>query len=68
MSQIPALIVSTAAGLLVTKAGVSGSAEKAVLGQLGERTTRVLSESREHRIVRAGGLVVGGHVGRRFQP
>jgi flagellar biosynthesis protein FlhA len=34
VSQIPALIVSTAAGLLVTKAGVAGSAEKAVLGQL----------------------------------
>ncbi len=34
VSQIPALIVSTAAGLLVTKAGASGSAEKAVLGQL----------------------------------
>ena len=36
VSQIPALIVSTAAGLLVTKAGVSGSADKAVLGQLGK--------------------------------
>ncbi len=35
VSQIPALIVSTAAGLLVTKAGVAGSAEKAVIGQLG---------------------------------
>ena len=35
VSQIPALIVSTAAGMLVTKAGVSGSAEKAVFGQLG---------------------------------
>lgn len=34
VSQVPALIVSTAAGLLVTKAGVSGSADKAVLGQL----------------------------------
>ena len=34
VSQIPALIVSTSAGLLVTKAGVAGSAEKAVLGQL----------------------------------
>ncbi len=35
VSQIPALIVSTAAGILVTKSGVAGSAEKAVLGQLG---------------------------------
>ncbi len=34
VSQIPALVVSTAAGLLVTKAGVSGSADKAVMGQL----------------------------------
>ncbi|HEU5047893.1 MAG TPA: flagellar biosynthesis protein FlhA [Rickettsiales bacterium] len=34
VSQIPALIISTAAGLLVTKAGIAGSAEKAVLGQL----------------------------------
>jgi flagellar biosynthesis protein FlhA len=36
VSQIPALIVSTAAGMLVTKAGVAGSSEKAVLGQLNE--------------------------------
>jgi flagellar biosynthesis protein FlhA len=34
VSQIPALIVSTAAGILVTKSGVAGSAEKAVLDQL----------------------------------
>ncbi len=34
VSQIPALIVSTAAGLVVTKAGVSGSTEKALFGQL----------------------------------
>ncbi len=34
VSQIPALVVSTAAGLLVTKAGDEGSADKAVLGQL----------------------------------
>jgi flagellar biosynthesis protein FlhA len=35
VSQIPALIVSVAAGILVTKAGVVGSADKAVFGQLG---------------------------------
>jgi flagellar biosynthesis protein FlhA len=35
VSQIPSLIISTGAGLLVTKSGVSGSAEKAVFGQLG---------------------------------
>ncbi len=35
VSQIPALIVSTAAGLLVSKAGVTGRADKALLGQMG---------------------------------
>ena len=34
VTQIPALIVSTAAGLLVSKAGVSGSADKAIARQL----------------------------------
>ena len=34
VTQMPALIVSTAAGLLVSKAGVSGSADKALLKQL----------------------------------
>lgn len=34
VSQIPALIVSTAAGMLVTKGGVTGSMDKAVFGQL----------------------------------
>jgi flagellar biosynthesis protein FlhA len=33
VSQIPALIVSTAAGLLVSKAGVTGSADKALVAQ-----------------------------------
>ncbi len=37
VSQIPALIVSTAAGMLVTKAGVSGPMEEAVFGQLGRK-------------------------------
>ena len=35
VSQIPALIVSTAAGLLVSKAGVQGRADVALIGQLG---------------------------------
>ncbi len=35
VTQIPALIVSLAAGLLVSKGGTRGSTEKAVLGQLG---------------------------------
>ncbi|MEJ1160876.1 flagellar biosynthesis protein FlhA [Prosthecomicrobium sp. N25] len=34
VSQIPALIVSTAAGILVSKAGVSGAADKAIMRQL----------------------------------
>ena len=34
VSQIPAIIVSIAAGMLVSKAGVTGSVDKAVLGQL----------------------------------
>ncbi|MET0430770.1 MAG: flagellar biosynthesis protein FlhA [Microvirga sp.] len=35
VSQIPALIVSLAAGLLVSKGGTRGTAEQAVMGQLG---------------------------------
>ena len=35
VTQIPALIVSTAAGLMVTKAGIRGPTEKALFGQLG---------------------------------
>ncbi|MHC8509097.1 MAG: flagellar biosynthesis protein FlhA [Rhodospirillales bacterium] len=35
VSQIPALIVSTAAGMIVTKAGVAGSADKALFRQMG---------------------------------
>ncbi|MEM8649728.1 MAG: flagellar biosynthesis protein FlhA [Pseudomonadota bacterium] len=34
VSQIPALIISLAAGLLVSKGGTRGSADRAVLGQL----------------------------------
>src|SRR5207248_2264581 len=34
VTQIPALIVSTAAGLLVSKAGISGAADQAMLKQL----------------------------------
>lgn len=35
VTQIPALIVSTAAGMVVTKAGITGATEKAVFLQLG---------------------------------
>jgi flagellar biosynthesis protein FlhA len=35
VTQIPALIISLAAGLLVSKGGTRGSAEKAIFGQLG---------------------------------
>jgi len=34
VTQIPALVVSTAAGLLVAKAGVAGRADRALFGQL----------------------------------
>ena len=34
VTQVPALILSTAAGLLVSKAGVAGAADKALLKQL----------------------------------
>jgi flagellar biosynthesis protein FlhA len=34
VTQIPALIVSTAAGLLVSKAGITGAADKALMKQL----------------------------------
>jgi flagellar biosynthesis protein FlhA len=36
VSQIPALVVSTSAGLLVTKSGTTGSAEKAIFEQVGK--------------------------------
>jgi flagellar biosynthesis protein FlhA len=36
VSQIPALIISVAAGILVSKSGVEGSAEKALLAQFAE--------------------------------
>jgi flagellar biosynthesis protein FlhA len=39
VTQVPALIVSTAAGILVTKSGATGSAEKAVLEQLSRYPT-----------------------------
>jgi len=35
VTQIPALIVSTAAGMLVSKAGITGSTDKALFAQLG---------------------------------
>jgi flagellar biosynthesis protein FlhA len=35
VTQIPALIVSTGAGLLVSKSGIEGSADKALFSQLG---------------------------------
>lgn len=41
VSQIPALIVSTAAGMLVTKSGVDGSSDKAVFGQLSRVPTPI---------------------------
>ena len=37
VTQIPALIVSTAAGMLVTKGGISGSMDKAIFSQLSRK-------------------------------
>src|SRR5215213_11877721 len=34
VTQVPALIVSMAAGMMVSKAGIEGSSEKALFGQL----------------------------------
>lgn len=36
VSQIPSLVISLASGLLVTKSGIVGSADKAIFGQLGQ--------------------------------
>lgn len=36
VSQMPAIVVSIAAGIIVTKAGVTGSADKAIIEQLGK--------------------------------
>ena len=46
VSQIPALIISLAAGLLVSKGGTRGSAETAVLGQLGAYPRALLRRRR----------------------
>jgi flagellar biosynthesis protein FlhA len=37
VTQVPALIVSTAAGIIVTKSSVSGATEKALVAQLGSQ-------------------------------
>jgi len=45
VSQIPALIVSTAAGLLVSKAGISGRTDRALFGQLGAHPRTLVTTS-----------------------
>jgi flagellar biosynthesis protein FlhA len=45
ISQIPALIVSVAAGMLVSKAGVSGSADKAIFAQLSKYPQALIMSS-----------------------
>jgi len=45
VSQIPALIVSTAAGLLVSKAGISGRTDKALFGQIGAHPRTMVTTS-----------------------
>ena len=37
VTQIPAIVVSTAAGILVAKGGISGPTDKALFGQLGHK-------------------------------
>ena len=46
VSQIPALIVSTAAGMLVSKAGVEGSADKALVSPARHATRKRWAWSR----------------------
>ncbi len=41
VSQVPALIVSTAAGLLVSKAGITGSTDAALFGQMSRYPTAI---------------------------
>ena len=57
VTQIPALIVSTAAGLLVSKAGVVGSADKAVFGQI----SRYPKSTRDGQRAADRNVVVAGH-------
>ena len=57
VTQVPALIVSTAAGLLVSKAGVSGAADKAMFKQFSGYPQAARHGVRRH--VRAG--VAAGH-------
>ncbi|MGI9451800.1 MAG: flagellar biosynthesis protein FlhA, partial [Geminicoccaceae bacterium] len=45
VSQIPALVVSTAAGLLVAKAGIAGRTDRALFGQLGARPRTLATTS-----------------------
>ncbi len=45
VSQIPALIVSTAAGLLVSKAGIAGRTDRALFGQLGAHPRTMVTTS-----------------------
>lgn len=45
ISQIPALIVSVGAGMLVSKAGVQGSAEKAIFAQLSKHPQALILSS-----------------------
>jgi len=45
VSQIPALMTSLAAGLLVTKSGIAGSADKAIFGQLAKYPQALLMSS-----------------------
>jgi len=54
VTQIPALIISLAAGLLVSKGGTRGSAEMTVLSQLGTRICGYLTDDEDIRAVLSG--------------
>ena len=77
VSQIPALIISVAAGLLVSKAGVEGSADKAVAEQftayptaLGHRLRCVVDHrgAARHAVCAIRAVECGGWFGRLFDP
>ena len=67
VTQVPALIVSTAAGLLVSKAGVGGGVDKALLKQLsGYPTALGMSGARhDHHVAAAGHSDAAVHGARR---
>jgi len=56
VTQIPALIVSTSAGLVVTKAGLRGATEKALFKQLATQPRALYDDGRPHKRVTRSGI------------